>query len=202
MNKPFWENTYKHKEYSTFGEPSIEVKQIAQRLKKSSKILDIGCGEGRHSIFLASLGFHVDAFDISENGINKLKHIVKEKKLDINAKISSITDYEFSNRYDFIIAHGVLHLIKREDWEPLIDKMKMYTNLNGVNVIVVFIDKIPIPEDLREFCIGLFKDGEIKQIYNDWEIELYKSYIFQDEHPGSIKHTHAVNKLVAWKRKV
>ena len=54
MNKPFWENTYKYKEYTTFGEPSIEVKQIAQRLKKSSRILDIGCGEGRHSIFLAN----------------------------------------------------------------------------------------------------------------------------------------------------
>ena len=46
-----------------------------------------------------------------------------------------------------------------------------------------------------------FKDweGEIKDLYSDWEILQFKTYVFDDEHPNVPKHQHAVNKLVARK---
>jgi hypothetical protein len=47
----------------------------------------------------------------------------------------------------------------------------------------------------------LAKDGELKQLYADWEILQFKSYIFEDEHPNVPKHLHASNKIVARKVK-
>jgi len=38
-------------------------------LKKGSKILDLACGKGRHSVFLNSLGFDVIGADLSQNSI-------------------------------------------------------------------------------------------------------------------------------------
>ena len=55
----------------------IEPTQIVKSLlkyKKLGKVLDLGAGEGRNSIFLAEKGFDVTAIDISEIGINKLKN--------------------------------------------------------------------------------------------------------------------------------
>ena len=69
----------------------------------------------------------------------------------------------------------------------------------GINVVVVFTDRLPPPDDLKDLCIGLFHEGEIFSIYADWEIELEQSYVFDDEHPGGIQHTHPVNKVVARK---
>ena len=43
------------------------------------------------------------------------------------------------------------------------------------------------------------KDGEIKELYDDWKIIEYLSYVFNDEHPGVPLHQHASNKIVARK---
>ena len=37
------------------------------RLKKDSKIIDVGCGKGRHATYLSFLGFNVTGIDLSKN---------------------------------------------------------------------------------------------------------------------------------------
>lgn len=63
----------------------------------------------------------------------------------------------------------------------------------------IFTDTVPASPDIAPFAIGLAKDGEIKEMYNDWEILQFQSYTFEDEHPNVPKHMHAVNKIVAQK---
>jgi SAM-dependent methyltransferase len=68
--------------------------------------LDIACGVGRHSIYLAKLGFSVDAFDISQIAIDKLtqKNIsnITTKTIDLEGFIPLV------NHYDFIIMTNYL----------------------------------------------------------------------------------------------
>lgn len=200
MDKPFWEKAYKSIETAPFGNPSLEIYEISNSLPKGSKILDAGCGDGRNALFLAEKGFTVDAFDISANGIEKLTLLAKQKDIRINAWVQDLAGYDFNNNYDLIISHGVLHLVKRDTWARFIRDMKSHTRINGVNVIVVFTDVLPIPADLAEQCIGLFAENEIKNIYSDWAIEYFKSYDFYDTHPGGLKHHHAANKLIVRKQ--
>jgi len=108
-------------------------------------------------------------------------------------------DYSFPQTFDLIMCHGCLHLVERESWQDLIYKFKTQTNAGGYNVIVVFTDAIPPPDDLRDFCLGLFREGELFSLYADWQIVLQQSYTFEDQHPGSSPHKHPVNKLVAQK---
>lgn len=197
--KPFWENEYLNKEKSTFGNPSKEVEDIVPFLPKRAKILDVGCGDGRHSLYLASLGFQVDAFDISENAINKIDYLKEQNNLNVNTYVCDVLEFEFKYKYDLIIVHGVLQFIEREKQTEIIELLKNWTEVNGYHIVALFTDEEPVPEDLKDVMVGVFKNEEIKDYYNEWEIKMFESYKFNDEHENGIKHCHALNKIVSKK---
>ncbi len=201
--RPFWEESYKRTgSADTFagGKPSTELYDLVDRLPHGAKVLDLGCGEGRNTLFLAENGLDVTAVDISEAGIAKLRHLADQKRLLVAAEVEDMRSYTFKNTYDLIVAHGCLHLIERDCWMSLLDKIKTHTKPEGYNVIAAFTDRIPPPDDMKEFTVGLFHEGELFQFYEGWRIMLKESYEFDDEHPGSLKHRHAANKLVAQKQ--
>ncbi len=198
--KPFWESNYKKNDTaSTFGQASQEIVDLSKKLTAGSRILDIGCGDGRHSLFLAKKGFEVTAIDISTAGIKKLSQLAERSGVSINAQVVDMRQFKFTSSYDLIIAHGCLHLIPRNDWSELLVRIKEHTGNLGYNIIVVFTNKLPPPEDLRPFHVGLFNEGELYDFYRDWEIIESQSYILEDEHPGGIRHQHPINKVVVHK---
>jgi tellurite methyltransferase len=201
MPQPFWEKAYSDLDAATFcgGMPSQEIRDVASDLPHGARVLDLGCGEGRNALFLAECGFEVTAVDISDAGIRKLDALAKERDLQIRSEVADMRLYRFAHSFDLIASQGCLHLIERPSWQKLISLFKTHTTPGGINVVVVFTDRIPPPDDLKDFCLGLFREGEVFSLYSDWEIMLQQSYTKKDEHPGSPPHTHPVNKLVARK---
>lgn len=197
--KPFWESEYLNKEKSTFGNPSKEVEDIVPFLSKEAKILDVGCGDGRHSLYLADLGFQVDAFDISENAIAKINYLKECNNLNINTYVCDVLEFEFRYKYDLIIIHGVLQFIEKAKQPKIIELLKKWTNINGYHIVALFTDEEPVPDDLKDIMIGVFRNEEIKAYYKNWQIEMFESRKFNDEHENGIKHCHAMNKIVAKK---
>lgn len=53
--------------------PAEIVIRFAPMANKGGRALDIAAGCGRHALFLAGLGFGVDAVDISEVGLGRIK---------------------------------------------------------------------------------------------------------------------------------
>lgn len=197
--KPFWEAEYLNLKKSTFGEPSREIIDIVPFLKKNAKILDVGCGDGRNSIYLAKKGFDVDAFDISENAIKKINYLKQKYNININAVQCDAFGFEFTHKYDLVIVHGVLQFVEREKQADMIQLLKKWTEKDGYHIIALFTDEEPVPEDLKDIMVGVFKEGEIKNYYLDWDIKMFESKKFNDEHENGIKHCHALNKIVAKK---
>jgi len=200
MNKsPFWEEAYRDKDANVFGKPSREFCDLIRMLPNQASVLDLGCGEGRNALFLAQQGYRVTALDISQAAIEKLKYLANKEGLTIDLAIADIRHFNLENSYDLIVAHGSLHLIQRKDWQTLIPALKAVTKRGGYNVVAVFTNRIAPPEDLKDFCIGLFEEGELFELYADW-VEFFKdSYVIEEEHPGSPRHRHSLNKIVAQK---
>lgn len=201
MNKnlvPFWEETYQKDETIAFSsEPNVTIKEFEHFLNTQSNILEAGCGEGQNAIYLAQKGYHVDAFDLSEYGIAKLKHRCELSNVHVNAFVADLTAYHFKQSYDMILCFGTLHFVHKNDWKKFISSAKEYTNIGGIHIMQIFTDAVPASEDIAPFAIGLAKDEEIKELYTNWDILQFKSYVFEDEHPNVPKHLHASNKIVA-----
>ena len=195
---PFWEKAYREKDTVAFSsEPNKTITEFEHTINMHSNILEAGCGEGQNALYLAKKGYHVDAFDLSEYGIAKLKHRCEQSNVQVNAFVADLTSYQFEQSYDMVLCFGTLHFVSKNDWKRFLNNAKEYTNIGGIHIMQIFTDTVPASEDIAPFAIGLAKDGEIRELYADWEILQFKSYVFEDEHPNVPKHLHASNKIVA-----
>ena len=91
---PFWEKSYQEYDTITFSnKPNSTIVEFEHLIGNPSKVLDVGCGEGQNAIYLARKGHHVDAFDLSEHGIAKLKHKCELSNVQVNAFAADLTTY-------------------------------------------------------------------------------------------------------------
>lgn len=197
--KPFWEAAYCEEDRDAFGPPDEDLQKLLDSTLPSVAVLDAGCGDGRNAIFLAERGFTVRAFDVSSAGIGKLRRKAKKGNLEVEAWVKCLSDFEFDRSYGLILACGLLQFVPRAIGDHFIEDARKHTLPGGVHVIGVFTDSEPPPADLAPFVKRLFADSEVCEIYADWDIEVFKSYVSEDEHEGGIHHRHAINDLVARK---
>ncbi len=68
FNTPYYHILYKDRDFAE-AETFIRNLTLALQLPSASKIIDLACGKGRHSIFLNQLGYDVLGVDLSEESI-------------------------------------------------------------------------------------------------------------------------------------
>lgn len=201
MEKPYWEKTYRDLTISTFStRPDRNLAEYAHIIPVPSTVLDVGCGEGRNSIFLAKMGHIVDAFDISEAGNWKSKIIAASQNVAINFWVQSLENFQFEKEYDVILSQGVLHLPEKEKRDIFIEKIKENTKIGGLNFIGIFTNRLPATPDNAPFTKSLFDVGELPEKYYDWEIIHHLEGTFTDSHPDDIIHEHAFERIIARKK--
>jgi tellurite methyltransferase len=200
--RPFWEAAYAEGDSpDTFagGKPSDDVVAAVALLAPGARVLDLGCGDGRNSLYVASRGFDTWAMDVSEAGIEKLRRLADGKGLRVTAAVGDLRDYRIPGPFDLIVAHGCLHLIERDHWRRTLADMQASTKPGGYNVVAVFTDTVPAADDLRDFTVGIFREGELFSYYATWDVISKAATVFDDEHPGGHKHRHAQNAITARK---
>lgn len=78
--------------------------------KGFNKVLDLGCGTGRHSIFLAQNGFMVDAFDLSLDGLQNFQEKIRGKNLSITITAGDMLDMPYGrDMFDCVLAFHAIH---------------------------------------------------------------------------------------------
>ena len=95
-------NVYKHrdeKEARQLVESIISITNI----KNKSKILDLACGAGRHSIEFAKKGFLLTAVDLSENLLNNAKGNAINAEVSIDFIRADIRDFCIDNKFDLAL---------------------------------------------------------------------------------------------------
>lgn len=202
MKIPFWEESYKDDNVSAFGtQPNATIDEFQYLFNKSWSVLDVGCGDGKNSLYLSGLGYtKVEAFDLSENAIAKLNRIAVSKNQHITAWVQDLTRFTFDKQYDLVMSFGTFHFVEKEHWKRFILDAKENTNDHGIHIIQLFTNVLPASPDIAPFAVGLADDEEIKSLYSNWDILQFKSYTFEDEHPHVPKHYHASNKIVVQKK--
>jgi 2-polyprenyl-3-methyl-5-hydroxy-6-metoxy-1,4-benzoquinol methylase len=99
----------------TVGEVDFIEKEIGH--DKSIRILDIGCGTGRHSIELAGRGYRVTGIDLSESQLKKAKEKAAGAGVTVEFARMDATRLVYEGEYDLalVICEGAFPLMETDE---------------------------------------------------------------------------------------
>ncbi len=77
------------------------------------RALDLGCGNGRNSLYLAANGFAVTAWDKNPMSLNNLESIRAAERLDnLQTAVKDLNSLSFDGEYDLILSTVVMMFLE------------------------------------------------------------------------------------------
>ena len=139
-----WEKFYgKEEEFrkEIFRIPHRDIPTFVRLLHgiKAKKVLDLGCGTGRHVIVLVREGFQVYGIDVSRTAIKETKEQLEKEGLRAELKIGNIykkLPYE-DNFFDGVISIKVLHHARVFKIKRLIKEIERVMRPGGILMVEV-----------------------------------------------------------------
>lgn len=199
----FWDEGYQDESASTMGGPSHEVIVAADAAEivyaGPCKVLDIGCGEGRNSLYLAGRGHSVTAVDPSVAALKKLQLWSSRTGHPVRTELSRIQNWTIDDRYEIVLAHGCLHYLSRLELADLCTRLKHNTVPGGLHLFTFHLfdtDDDVLPEMKEAGHMNPLRLGELRCFYEDWHVVAWENYDKWDSHPGIGSHMHPVEKWV------
>ncbi|NHJ46270.1 MAG: class I SAM-dependent methyltransferase [Asgard group archaeon] len=136
-----WE---KVKDLSYWKIPDGYVANLPYHIKKSSaKVLDLGCGVGRHTIYFASIGYDVCAMDISDEAVRSTKEWLKEEGLIAQVEKGQMTNLPYPDKtFDLVLAYNVIYHAYKHDVIKTISEITRVLKPNG-HLFLTILTKDP-----------------------------------------------------------
>lgn len=212
FQQSYWNGRY-NDEGTIWGKDACLAAKLSEEIFRKhnvSMVLVPGCGYGRNSGYLASKGFSVNAFDISDRAIEIAKSASEYNCSEISYKQGDILEEDFCEEFNGILSINLLHLFNEVDREKVISKYTKALEKNGVLVLTSMsindpdygkgemIDKYTF-ESKKGRPIHYFDLAGMKELIGKYLNVLSVEEIKEYENHGGKEHYHNMILVVAVK---
>ncbi len=182
-------NEYYNKAKDVFGkDPEKILVKYHHLISKEKPVLDIGAGQGRNTVYLAELGYKVEAIDTSPVSIKFLKEIKEEQELSFNTSLSGFENYSGLESYSAILLFGLIQILDWTKIDLLKRKLSNWLKDGGLLFITAFTTSDKSYKTISENSIKIgknsylrpdgeertfFEPGEIRNLFRDYKIIHY-----------------------------
>lgn len=161
------------------------------------RVLDLGCGEGKNAIALASSGAAVTAVDISSHALANACRTFPDQPITW-VESDAVQYLQRCELFDLIIMYGLLHCLPDfATQKHLVRSAVQHTTNGGHHLVVSFNDG---PHDLRahpDFAPTLTSHKTLLSLYSDQTIQSSENALIHETHPhNGIPHYHSITRMV------
>lgn len=198
--EPWYESLFQDYGHSYDKEPFTQGTQgecdfIERELgyDKSLKILDVGCGTGRHSIELTKRGYRVTGVDLSESQLARAREKAGEQQLSIDFLRHDARKLPFQAEFDvaIMLCGGGFPLMETDEMN--FDILKSVTRSlknSGKFVFTALNGLFPLHHSLDEFHAEGTEEGGSACRENTFDLMTLRSFStveFEDDHGNKKK---------------
>ncbi len=165
--KKYWDNDWKRKWNDVWWPASDFAEKTYPTMQKENlkKILDIGSGNGRDSLYFAGKGLNVTAVDISESAISMLK---KENKKNIKCFCRDVGNIEFpDNSFDVVYGHLILHYFTDKELKIIMSKIYRMLKSSGYLFVKCKSTKDPLFGKGEKIEENTYFDGHLRHFFTE-----------------------------------
>jgi SAM-dependent methyltransferase len=134
-------DTYKRNQGKKLEDPRLQAVAAISSLKRSGRVIDIGCGRGELTYYFARQGFAVTSVDYSENAIELAEKCFEgEEHLKANVQFicGDACKLTLSCKHDLAIASDVIEHLCFEELDALYQKLSQYLKKDGLFIVHTF----------------------------------------------------------------
>ncbi|MBX3414714.1 MAG: methyltransferase domain-containing protein [Pirellulales bacterium] len=99
------------------GRPSSELQLVLERYGiRPCRVLDVGCGTGTNSVWLAQQGFDITGIDVAPLAIEQAEKRAHESGVQVRFTVADVFDLpELGAPFEFFFDRGCYHAVRRND---------------------------------------------------------------------------------------
>ena len=173
--------------------PSSLARDIARRLPSRARVLDLGCGEGRDSVFLAECGHAVVGLELSIDGLRKAARLAAYRGVLASWVCAALPSLPLRGRFDLVFSCGSIHYVASADRPRLFQELRALTRPGGYHAHVVFTRRRVYRE--KGETVHYFAPRELGDAYRDWTVLRHEQGLIRCAQDG-VPHTHSVETLL------
>jgi 2-polyprenyl-3-methyl-5-hydroxy-6-metoxy-1,4-benzoquinol methylase len=171
--------------HGTVGECDFMEQEIGH--DKSQKIIDIGCGTGRHSIELKKRGYNVTGVDLSDSQLKRAKEKAKEAGVTIDFQKHDARSLPFESEFDLAImlCEGGFSLMETDEMNfEIIKNATKALKSNGKLIFTTLNGLFPMFHSVKEFYESAQKEGQSQCKDCSFDLMTFRDHntvIFEDD---------------------
>jgi cyclopropane fatty-acyl-phospholipid synthase-like methyltransferase len=190
--KLFYELTYRyfHAPWD-LGARSELVSLVESGRIEQCRAIDLGCGAGANSIYLAQKGFDVTGVDYAEAAIEKAQARANEAGVQVNFFVDDLTGLRHvSGTFDFLLDYGVLDDLRLHQRESYLRNMLPLTNAGSQYLLWGFEYPMRWWEKFVPFYDIPFSPGEIEDRFEQYFVieQIAASLDYSRWPPGTVAY--------------
>ncbi len=222
-----WQGDMIPPRYRSLAEPNASVVEWADTLPPNARVLDVGCGIGRHVLYLGERGFLPAGVDVSPTGVQITRELCAERQVAFDGHVADMTALPWDdNTFDGALSTSTIHHHLRAGILQALGEIRRVLKPGGTLLVDfpstdsliceilrrqaaagevrevepnTFVDERPAPDDEDGFMPHHFCDGaDLRDLLRGFEV-VRLSLDLRQVSDG--EHNGLRGKWVAWARK-